>query len=30
VMHYIFEGPLRIQPTPPVKEIVPPDAGREN
>jgi hypothetical protein len=30
VMHYIFEGPLRTQPTPPVKETVPPDAGREN
>jgi formate dehydrogenase beta subunit len=30
VMHYIFEGPLRTQPTPPVKEIVPPDEGKEN
>jgi hypothetical protein len=30
VMHYVFEGPLRTQPTPPVKEIVPPDTGREN
>jgi hypothetical protein len=30
VMHYVFEGPLRTHPTPPVKEIVPPDVGREN
>jgi hypothetical protein len=30
VMHYIFEGPLRTQPLPPVKESVPPEAGREN
>jgi len=29
-MHYIFEGPLRTQPLPPVKESVPPEAGREN
>src|SRR5271169_706451 len=32
VMHYVFEGPLRTQPTPPVKQIDPPPApaGRGN
>jgi hypothetical protein len=24
VMHYVFEGPRRAQPTPPVEQIVPP------
>jgi len=32
VMHYVFEGPRRAQPTPPVKLIDPPpgSAGKEN
>jgi hypothetical protein len=32
VMHYVFEGPRREQPTPPVKQIDPPQppAGKEN
>ena len=32
VMHYVFEGPLRTQPTPPVKGIdpPPPPPGKEN
>src|SRR5208337_1193498 len=32
VMHYVFEGPRRAQPTPPVKSIDPPPshAGKEN
>jgi hypothetical protein len=29
VMHYVFEGPRRAQPTPPVKTIQPPP-GRES
>ncbi|MGA7462852.1 MAG: formate dehydrogenase N subunit beta transmembrane domain-containing protein, partial [Candidatus Korobacteraceae bacterium] len=32
VMHYVFEGPRRTQPLPPIKQIDPPDhaAGKEN
>ena len=27
LMHYIFEGPRRVQPTPPIKRIDPPQAS---
>ena len=32
VMHYVFEGPRRAQPMPPIKQIDPPDRrrGKEN
>ena len=31
VMHYVFEGPRRTQPTPPIQRIEPPQpSGREN
>jgi hypothetical protein len=30
VMHYVFEGPRRTQPTPPVQQVDPPQAtGKE-
>jgi hypothetical protein len=31
-MHYVFEGPRRTQPLPPIKQIDPPDrvVGKEN
>lgn len=32
IMHYVFEGPRRTQPTPPIKQVEPqpPAVGREN
>ena len=30
VMHYVFEGPRRAQPEPPVERIDPPSKGKEN